>query len=61
MHPVMQSEQSSRDLIHASTPDLEAWFDEKPPSSRRPSTVPPAPAEVLGDFVGDPMVDGWLR
>jgi hypothetical protein len=37
----------------------EAWFD-APPSTRRPS-VPPAPVSVVGEFIGDPLADGWLR
>lgn len=36
-----------------------AWFDEPPPSTRRPSTVPPP--SVVGEFLGDEVADGWLR
>jgi hypothetical protein len=43
--------------------DLEqAWFDAPPPSSvGRISVAPPAPVEKVGEFLGDPDVDGWLR
>ena len=39
----------------------EAWFDEAPPSTRRPSSVPPPPVSVVGEFIGDPLADAWLR
>jgi hypothetical protein len=35
----------------------EAWFDEPAPGSRRPSQPP----VVLGEFLGDPVADSWLR
>jgi hypothetical protein len=38
----------------------EAWFDAPPPSTRRPS-VPPAPVSAVGEFLGDPLADAWLR
>lgn len=38
----------------------EAWFDAPPPSTRRPS-VPPPPVSVVGEFIGDPLADAWLR
>jgi hypothetical protein len=38
----------------------EAWFDAPPPSTRR-SSVPPAPVSAVGEFLGDPLVDAWLR
>ena len=38
----------------------EAWFDAPPPSTRR-SSVPPPPASVVGEFIGDPLADAWLR
>jgi hypothetical protein len=38
----------------------EAWFD-APPSSTRRSSAPPPPVEKVGEFVGDPMIDAWLR
>jgi hypothetical protein len=44
--------------------DLEQlWFDTPPPSSvRRPSSTPPPPSvEKVGEFIGDPDVDAWLR
>jgi len=38
----------------------EPWFDEPPPSSgvRRPSAPP---VVHVGEFLGDPEVDAWLR
>lgn len=41
----------------ASEPLDEAWFDAPPPSTRtsRPPVV------RVGEFLGDPEVDGWLR
>ena len=44
--------------------DLEQlWFDTPPPSSvrRAMSSAPPPPVEKVGEFVGDPDVDAWLR
>ena len=38
----------------------EAWFDAPPSSSRRPS-APPAPVSAVGEFLGDPLADAWLR
>lgn len=38
----------------------EAWFDAPPPSTRR-SSVPPAPVSAVGEFLGDPLADAWLR
>lgn len=38
----------------------DAWFDAPPPSGRR-SSVPPPPVEAVGDFLGDPLADAWLR
>jgi hypothetical protein len=37
----------------------EAWFDAPPSSTRRPSAPPPASA--VGEFLGDPLADSWLR
>ncbi|MDB4939363.1 MAG: hypothetical protein JWP87_6335 [Labilithrix sp.] len=37
----------------------EAWFEASPPSSRRSSTPPPVSA--VGEFLGDPLADAWLR
>jgi hypothetical protein len=37
----------------------EAWFDEVPPTSTRRSSTPP-PVSV-GEFLGDPLADSWLR
>lgn len=34
------------------------WFDSQPP--RRSSSVPP-PIVQVGEFLGDPEVDSWLR
>lgn len=36
----------------------EPWFDEAPPSSLRPSAPP---VVHVGEFLGDPEVDAWLR
>jgi hypothetical protein len=44
--------------------DLEEqlWFDTPPPSGvRRMSSAPPAPLEKVGEFLGEPDVDAWLR
>ena len=43
--------------------DLEQlWFDTPPASGvRRMSSAPPPPVEKLGEFLGDPDVDAWLR
>lgn len=42
--------------------DLEQlWFDTPPPSSVRRSSAPPPPVEKVGEFLGDPAVDAWLR
>ena len=38
----------------------EAWF-EAPPSSSRRTSVPPPPVSVVGEFIGDPLADAWLR
>ncbi len=38
----------------------EPWFSEPPPSSR--SSYPPSSAVIrVGEFLGDPEVDAWLR
>ena len=41
----------------------ELWFDTPPPSTvvRRSSSAPPPPVEKVGEFLGDPDVDAWLR
>jgi hypothetical protein len=39
----------------------EIWFETAPPSSVRRSSAPPPPVEKLGEFLGDPDVDAWLR
>lgn len=46
----------------ATTPDqlAEPWFAEPPPSSQRLSSRPP-PVVHVGQFLGDPEVDAWLR
>ena len=38
----------------------EAWFDAPPASARRPS-APPPPVSAVGEFLGDPLADAWLR
>ncbi len=47
---------------HAATEGelAEAWFDAPPASSRRPS-APPPPVSAIGEFLGDPLADAWLR
>jgi hypothetical protein len=37
----------------------EPWFDDPPPSSQHRSSVPPV--VHVGEFLGDPEVDAWLR
>lgn len=37
-----------------------SWFDAPPPSNRA-STCTSAPPVPVGEFLGDPEVDGWLR
>ena len=60
------SPSSSRRLVDAAPPVVteaelaEAWFDAPPPSTRRGS-VPPPPVSVIGEFIGDPVADAWLR
>jgi hypothetical protein len=54
---------SQRDLMTAAlmTELEEPWFAEPAPSSRvRPSSQPP-PFVHVGEFLGDPEVDAWLR
>ena len=48
--------------VHAATETelAEAWFDAPPPSTRR-SSVPPPPVSAVGEFLGDPLADAWLR
>jgi hypothetical protein len=58
-HPVQLE---SMPTAPPSTPEPleQAWFEA--PRSRRPtSSPPPAPTEKLGDFLGDPLADRWLR
>jgi hypothetical protein len=38
----------------------EPWFDEPAPSTRR-SSAPPSSAVRVGEFLGDPLADAWLR
>ena len=54
--------ESSKDLLAAAavvTDQVlnEAWF-EAPSSRRTPSTIPPV---RVGEFLGDPLADAWLR
>jgi hypothetical protein len=46
--------------VPSETQLAEAWFDAPPPSTRRPSAPPPPVVEV-GEFLGDPVADAWLR
>ena len=39
----------------------QVWFDTAPPSSVRRTSAPPPPVEKLGEFLGEPDVDAWLR
>jgi hypothetical protein len=36
----------------------EPWFDEGAPSSQRRPSAPPV---SVGEFLGDPVADAWLR
>jgi len=58
-------EESKRDLsalLTSSDKLEEPWFSEAPASSRTPSSIPPVSAVYrLGEFVGDPEIDSWLR
>jgi hypothetical protein len=39
----------------------EAWFAAEPaPASTRRSSTPP-PVSAVGEFLGDPLADAWLR
>jgi len=38
----------------------EPWFDEPAPGSQRRSSAPP-PVVHVGEFLGDPLADAWLR
>jgi hypothetical protein len=52
----------SEDVLHAARKAdqlEEPWFDEAPASSRVRPSAPPV--VHVGDFLGDPEVDGWLR
>jgi hypothetical protein len=35
----------------------EVWFEERKTTTKRPSTPP----EPVGEFLGDPLADAWLR
>ncbi|HVH43059.1 MAG TPA: hypothetical protein VM925_11980 [Labilithrix sp.] len=37
----------------------EPWFDEAPPSTQRRASAPPT--VQVGEFLGDPLADSWLR
>ena len=47
--------------VPSETELAEAWFDAQPASSRRISSVPPPPVSAVGEFLGDPLADAWLR
>lgn len=65
----ISTSESSKNLMAAAAATVaprgeleEAWFAEEPPAStRRPSSGPPSQPVKIGDFLGDPDVDGWLR
>ena len=61
-HPVQQTKPESAHEHFAAPPGVEAleqaWFDQ--PKNPRGS-APPQAAEKLGDFLGDPLADHWLR
>lgn len=60
MHPESSLDQAKK-LSDVPTEIEQLWFDTPPPSSVRRSSVPPAPVEKVGEFLGDPSVDAWLR
>jgi hypothetical protein len=39
----------------------EPWFDEAPASTRRSSAPPSSGTIRVGEFLGDPLADAWLR
>lgn len=47
--------------VPSETELAEAWFDAPPASSRRTPSVPPPPVSAVGEFLGDPLADAWLR
>jgi hypothetical protein len=47
--------------VPSETELAEAWFDAPPASTRRISSVPPPPVSAVGEFLGDPLADAWLR
>jgi hypothetical protein len=56
---------STRDLhalvaLASSEALQEPWFDE-PAASSRHSSAPPSSAVRVGEFLGDPLADAWLR
>jgi len=66
MNTVSPAVSSSHDLAAAALPppvletpdgELAEWF-EAAPTSRRSSTPPPV---TVGEFLGDPLADAWLR
>jgi hypothetical protein len=62
--PVLVEESGSKRDLAALLGDKleEPWFSEEPASSRRPSSRPPPSGIVrVGEFLGDPEVDKWLR
>ncbi len=38
-----------------------AFFESAPPPSVRRPSAPPPPVEMVGEFLGDPVADAWLR
>lgn len=60
MQPNDATDTTTRDDVPKDLEQL--WFDTPPPSSvRRTTSAPPPPVEKVGEFLGDPDVDAWLR
>jgi hypothetical protein len=65
MPSVVAATESSKDLqaLAAGLAELEEpWFAEPAAAAERRSTVPPkSGVVVVGEFLGDPLADAWLR
>lgn len=60
-HTTHADERAAPPPVPSETELAEAWFDAAPASSRRTSSVPPPPVSAVGEFLGDPLADAWLR